>query len=115
MTTSAPLLCVPCKRTQIVPDVHFAAERAHLDDGLAQEVVRLALEMLLHPRLDVVVLVPHAHLDAVGGVVALAAWAQAEESESEQNEVLLKLMMRHQVWNVRNGILGVYLRQGDAL
>jgi len=28
--------------------------------------------MLLHPRFDVVVLVPHAHLDAVGGVVTLA-------------------------------------------
>lgn len=65
------------QRTKIVPDVHLAAERADLDDGLAQEIVGLALEMLLHPRLDVVVLVPHAHLDAVGGVVALAARAQA--------------------------------------
>lgn len=70
------LYCVPCKRTEIVPDVHLSAERADLDDGLAQEIVRFTFEMLLHPRLDVVVLVPHAHLDAVGGVVTFAASAQ---------------------------------------
>lgn len=28
--------------------------------------------MLLHPRLDVIVLVPHAHLDAVRGIVTFA-------------------------------------------
>ena len=59
--------------TQIVPDVHLSAQRSDLDDGLTQEVVRLPLELLLHARLDVVVLVPHAHLDAVRRVVALAA------------------------------------------
>lgn len=70
------LCCVLCKRTEIVPDVHLSAERADLDDGLAQEIVRFTFEMLLHPRLDVIVLVPHAHLDAVGGVVTFAASAQ---------------------------------------
>jgi len=55
--------------TQIVPDVHLSAQSADLDDGLAEEVVRLPFELLLYARLNVVVLVPHAHLDAVGGVV----------------------------------------------
>lgn len=59
--------------TQVIPHIHLAAQHADLDDGLAQEVIRLALEMLLDPRLDVVVLIPHTHLDAVSGVVALAA------------------------------------------
>lgn len=60
---------------QIVPHVHFARQRAHLDDRLAEEVVRLARQLLAQLRLQVVVLVPHAHLDAIGRVVALAAWA----------------------------------------
>lgn len=66
--------------TQIVPHVHLSAQRADLDDGLAQKVVRLPLELLLHARLDVVVLVPHSHLDAVRGVVALAGGTEAHKS-----------------------------------
>lgn len=57
------------KLTQIVPDVHLSAQGADLDDSLTEEVVRLPLELLLHARLNVVVLVPHTHLDAVWGVV----------------------------------------------
>lgn len=64
------------KLTQIVPDVHLAAQRPHLDDTLAQEVVRLPLETLLHSRLDVVVLIPYTHFDPVGGVVALTVVAR---------------------------------------
>lgn len=78
LSSKSSLLCFLQKRTKIVPDVHLSAERADLDDGLAQEIIRLAFEMLLHPRLDVVVLVPHAHLDAVGGVVAFAALCTRE-------------------------------------
>src|SRR4029434_6446804 len=44
---------------KVIPDVHLSTEGAHLDDGLTQEVVRLSLEALLHPRLDVIILVPH--------------------------------------------------------
>lgn len=66
--------------TQIVPHIHLAAQRADLDDGLTQEVVGLPLELLLHARLDVVVLVPHSHFDAVRGVVALAGGTEKHES-----------------------------------
>lgn len=66
--------------TQIVPHVHLSAQRADLDDGLAQEVVGLPLELLLHAGLDVVVLVPHSHLDAVRGVVAFAGGAEPHKS-----------------------------------
>lgn len=65
-------------RTQVVPDVHLPAQRPDLDDALTQEVVRLPLQPLLHPGLDVVVLVPDAQLDAVGRVVALAAATERE-------------------------------------
>ena len=58
---------------EVVPHVHLARERAHLDDGLAEEVVALPRQLLPQLRLEVVVLVPHAHLDPVRGVVALAA------------------------------------------
>lgn len=60
------------QHTQIVPNIHLSAERANLDDGLAQEVVGLALEVLLHPWLDVVIFIPNAHLYSVGSVVAFA-------------------------------------------
>ena len=60
------------EHTEVVPDVHFAAERPHFDDGLPEKVVRLLFEMLLHPRLDVIVLIPHSHLNPVRGIVALA-------------------------------------------
>ena len=56
---------------QVVPHVHLARERAHLDDGLAEEIVRLAGQLLPQLGFQVVVLVPDAHLDAVGRVVAL--------------------------------------------
>lgn len=68
--------CEALPLTQVVPDVHLSAQGADLDDGLAEEVVRLPLELLLHAGLDVVVLVPHSHLDAVGGVVTLAERGQ---------------------------------------
>lgn len=66
--------------TQVVPHVHLATQRADLDDGLAQEVVRLPLKLLLHAGLDVVVLVPHSHLDAVRGVVAFAKGTEQRQS-----------------------------------
>lgn len=59
--------------TQVVPDVHLPTQRAHLDDGLPQEVVGLALQPLLDAGLDVIVLIPDSHFDAVRGVMALAA------------------------------------------
>lgn len=59
--------------TQVVPDVHLPAQRPHLDDGLAQEVVGLPLEALLDAGLDVVILIPDTDFDAVGGVMALTA------------------------------------------
>ena len=51
--------------TQVVPDVHLSAEGPDLDDALAQEVIRLPLQTLLHAGLDVIVLVPHTHFDPV--------------------------------------------------
>ena len=57
---------------QVVPDVHLARERPDLDDRLAEEVVRLAGELLTELRLQVVVLVPNSDLDPVRRVVALA-------------------------------------------
>lgn len=58
------------KLTQVVPNVHLPAQSPDFNDGLAQEVIALTFEPLLHARLDVVVLVPHTNLDAVGRVVA---------------------------------------------
>lgn len=51
--------------TQIVPDIHLSTQSADLDDSLTKEVVGLPLELLLHARLNVVILIPHTHLDAV--------------------------------------------------
>ena len=48
----------------------------HLDDGLAEEVVALPRQLLPQLRLEVVVLVPDAHLDAVRRVVAFAVKAE---------------------------------------
>lgn len=58
--------------TQIVPDIHLSAQSADLDDRLTKEVIGLPLELLLHAGLDVVILIPNAHLDAVRGVVTFA-------------------------------------------
>ena len=57
---------------EVVPHVHLARERPHLDDGLAEEVVALPRQLLPQPRLQVVILVPDPDLDAVTRVVALA-------------------------------------------
>lgn len=59
----------PASLTQVVPHVHLAAERPHLNDRLPQEIVRFPLEPLFHAGFDVIILVPDAHLDAVGGIV----------------------------------------------
>lgn len=56
---------VPIQLTQIIPDVHLSAQSADLDDGLTEEVVGLAFELLLHTRLNVIIFIPHSHLDAV--------------------------------------------------
>lgn len=55
--------------TQIVPDIHLSAQSADLDDSLTKEIIGLPLELLLHAGLDVVILIPNTHLDAVWGVV----------------------------------------------
>lgn len=34
--------------TQVVPDVHFSAQRPDFDDALAQEIIRFPLQTLLH-------------------------------------------------------------------
>ena len=44
---------------------------SYLDDSLPEEVVGLPGELLSESRLEVVVLVPHAHLDPVRRVVTL--------------------------------------------
>lgn len=56
--------------TQVVPDVHFSAQRSNFNDALAEEIVRFPFETLLHSRLDVVILIPHTHFNSVGGIVA---------------------------------------------
>lgn len=55
--------------TQIVPDIHLSTQSADLDNSLAQEVIGLSFELLLYSRLDVVIFIPHTHLDPVWGVV----------------------------------------------
>lgn len=51
---------------------------AHLNYGLAEEIIALPGQLLPQFGLDVVVLVPHSHLDSVAGVVTLAAGAVIE-------------------------------------
>ena len=58
-----------CALLQVVPHVHFARKSPHLDDGLAEKVVRLAGKLLPHFRLEVVIFVPHAHFDPIRRVV----------------------------------------------
>lgn len=55
--------------TQIVPDIHLSAQSADLNNSLAQEVIRLSLELLLYSRLDIIIFIPHTHLDPVRRVV----------------------------------------------
>lgn len=64
------------KLTQVVPNVHLAAQSPDFDDGLTQEVVTLTFKPLFHAWLDVVILVPHAYLDAVWWVVAFTGWGR---------------------------------------
>lgn len=47
--------------------------RAHLDDSLAEEIIRFSGEFLPHLGLEVVILVPDSHFDPVRRIVALAA------------------------------------------
>lgn len=73
--------------TQVVPDVHFSAQRSHFNDALAQEIIRFPLQTLLHLGLDVVVLVPDAHFDSVGEVVALAEIRRRRRREKQKVSV----------------------------
>lgn len=57
--------------TQIVPDIHLSTECPNLNDGLTKEIIRLSLQSLFHSGFDVIVLIPHTYLDAIGRVVAL--------------------------------------------
>jgi hypothetical protein len=59
-------------RTEIVPHVHFSAQRAHFNDSLTQEVVRLSRELLTQFALQIIVFIPHSHFDSIGGVMAFA-------------------------------------------
>lgn len=54
-----------CSLLEIVPHIHLARQRSHLDDCLTQEVVGLSRELLTKLRLEIVVLVPNAHFDAI--------------------------------------------------
>lgn len=56
---------------EIVPNVHLAGQRAHLDDGLTEKVVGLASKLLTKLRLEIVVFVPYADFYAIGRVVTL--------------------------------------------
>lgn len=51
--------------TQVVPHVHLSAQSSDFDDALAQEIIRFPFETLFHPRLDIVILIPHTHFDSV--------------------------------------------------
>lgn len=57
--------------TQIVPDIHLSTECPNLNDGLTKEIIRLSLQSLFHSGFDVIILIPHTYLDAIGRVVAL--------------------------------------------
>ena len=84
---------ISTRLTEVVPDVHFTAERPYFDDLLTEKVVRLSSELGPKPRLQVVVLVPVAsppskHRDprsvtsstrdvtTTGDVMALKRWLQ---------------------------------------
>ena len=55
---------------QVVPDVHLAGQSPHLNDRLAQEVIRFSRQLLAQFGLEVVVLVPDTHFDPIRRVVA---------------------------------------------
>lgn len=57
--------------TQVVPDVHFSTQRSNFNYTLAQEIIRFPLETLLHPWLDIIILIPHTYFNSVWGIVAL--------------------------------------------
>lgn len=80
-------LCRGQPVTEVVPDVHLPAQGPDLDDGLAQEVIGLPLEALLDAGLDVIVFVPDADFDAVGGVMALAGEARRGKPRDEQGNL----------------------------
>lgn len=73
--------------TEVVPDVHLPAQGPDLNDCLAQKVVGLPLEALLDTGLNVVIFIPDADLDAVGGVMALAGEARRGKPQDEQGNV----------------------------
>lgn len=51
--------------TQVIPDIHFSAQRSDFNDALSQEIVRFPLQTLLHSGLDVIIFIPHSHFDSV--------------------------------------------------
>lgn len=59
--------------TEVVPHIHFSAQSANFNDCLPQEIIRLAFQPLLDTRLDVIIFIPHSHLDPVRGIMALTA------------------------------------------
>ena len=61
---------------EVVPHVHLAGQRPHLDDRLPEKVVALPRQLLPQPRLQVVILVPDPDLDTVTRVVALTETVQ---------------------------------------
>lgn len=68
-----PATLAGCFLTQVVPDIHLATQGPNFNDGLAKEIIGLSLEPLLYSGLDVIILIPHTHLNAVRGIVALTA------------------------------------------
>lgn len=46
------------KLTESIPDVHFTAERVHLNDGLTQKIIGLLGESVGNGSLQVTILIP---------------------------------------------------------
>lgn len=89
--------------TQIVPDIHLSAQSADLDNSLAQEVIGLSFELLLYSRLDIIIFIPHAHLDPVWGVVTFTKdktrasyrWIHHHISITPRTERLFEIFFEH--------------------
>lgn len=62
--------------TKVIPDVHFSTQCPNFNYTLAQEIIRFSLETLLHPRLNVIILIPHTHFNSVWRIVALTSEKQ---------------------------------------
>ena len=71
---SAAIVQNHCLHTQIVPNVHFAWQRAHFNDGLTKKIVRLRGQFAAQLWSQIIILIPV-------GVLIKEHWKIAVESD----------------------------------